>query len=258
MLSQMKENEPAENESTENGSAENESAENVFAEIDFDENGSAENESAEIDFELNSDKIDPEWIDVLYDLLQMNQKRKNILKDVDLISIQSSRRRILKFQFLLSFVLVIIALCQIFLLGSMEDKVVIYRYNNKMNENLGSSKTWNFNHLIIITEDFEVFDFSMNQIKSPSKGKLLKLPISSVYFMDSDTSKNLYFIDGELRKPVVKYQEDKHETIKLNAKISHEHLFSQSLKIGNYFWMFGMAKKEEEGIYDQGGKRIKC
>ena len=158
---------------------------------------------------------DNEWIDALYDLLLANQRRKNILNNQDLISEEASNWRILRFQFALSFILVISIFCQIVILSLVTENAPNIRILKKNAEE--KKNEWHFLHLAIITEDFEVFDFSLNEFESDSKGKLFKLPKSFAYFMYTDESNDLFFVDGTLRKPLVKYHRNKHEAIKLNV-----------------------------------------
>ena len=111
-------------------------------------------------------------------------------------------------------------------------------------------------HLVLISTNGTVWDISLNEIKSPSKKRLFKLPDSCEYHGYSDGRGILYFIMGKLGsvKRVRKYHFS--YGLKIGEKIDYkckfsplyefainpdcsEVCFTQSVQIGNKFWILG-------------------
>ena len=109
-------------------------------------------------------------------------------------------------------------------------------------------------HLALVFEDGSVYDFSLEEQVSPSKGQIIKLPKKRQYHGYSDENGTLYFIDSELKSPVIKYHksinEQGHRTIPNTA----DHLeklglvgpkpitFTSSISIGDYFWLLASSE----------------
>ena len=61
--------------------------------------------------------------------------------------------------------------------------------------------------MAIIFEDGNVYDLSLEEKVSPSKGPFLKLPKKQQYHGYSDETGILYFFDGELKSPITRFHE---------------------------------------------------
>ena len=117
-------------------------------------------------------------------------------------------------------------------------------------------------HLILISTNGTVWDISLNENKSPSKRKLFELPNSCEYHGYSDDKGILYFISGRLGtvKKVVKFHPSfghKRDDKSINYRCDLEDItkgcshscFTQSLQLGNNFWMYGQTVIRIEDIY---------
>lgn len=98
-------------------------------------------------------------------------------------------------------------------------------------------------HFALILKDGTVIDVSSSPSKSPSRGKLLKLPYSSKYHGYTDDKGVLFFIDGVLKKPVVKFHPSLnkagHQTLEMNGiwKENPMFVFKESVRIGRDLWI---------------------
>ena len=112
-------------------------------------------------------------------------------------------------------------------------------------------------HLAILFDDGSVYDLSLEKKVSPSKEWILKLPKKDQYHGYSDQRGILYFVDGELKSPVIKYHksinQEGHEIIPFNINNVKSRLgilgpigmvFRCSVSVGNHFWLFGSTNIE--------------
>ena len=113
-------------------------------------------------------------------------------------------------------------------------------------------------HLAILLEDGSVYDFSLEEKVSLSKEWILKLPKKYQYHGYSDQKGILYFVDGELKSPVIKYHkslnQQGHDIIPINnfqqqfTSIDQEYsepkkvVFRCSISIGPIFWLLGSTE----------------
>lgn len=110
-------------------------------------------------------------------------------------------------------------------------------------------------HLAVLFDDGSVYDLSLEEKISPSKGWILKLPKKEQYHGYSDEKGFLYFVDGELISPVTRYHKSisqkGHDTIPINNNPFLEFgfgpsntrinnfVFRRSILVGDYFWLLG-------------------
>ena len=88
---------------------------------------------------------------------------------------------------------------------------------------------------------------------SPSIGWFLKLPKKSQYLGYSDPKGILYFLDGQLVSPIVRYHEaineQGHDTISMELDSDHKYsiqndaqkIFRCSAEVGDKFWLLGSS-----------------
>ena len=190
--------------------------------------------------------------DVFYNLLLKNQRRKDILKDEDLISVEESNKRIILFQIVFGLIFLVVVVWEMGSLRMIKSNQNIVIWNILQNE---TQNKISLSHLAIVNDQNEVYDFSLNDEKSGSKGRLFRLPKHISYFVYSDLSNYLYFLDRELQKPVVKYDGNRHEVIHVNEITIYSQqsfelkpIISQSLNYGNLLWLFGVV--DNSNVYE--------
>ena len=100
-------------------------------------------------------------------------------------------------------------------------------------------------HILVITENGTVLDVSIHENTSPSKGQLIKLPKLKKYFGYSDPKGVLYFIDGNLQKPVTTFHSSfGHKTIKMN-QVSATETACGGLYFRGNFWLYEFSKQSQ-------------
>lgn len=164
-----------------------------------------------------NDEEAKDWLERLFP----KKTKVAILLDVDIITAVQSDLRIIWFQLWTLMALIIGVCIEMFIIQSI--------YNTKVKvvmPKIDKIQTgWPVHHLIIIDINCNIWDLSLSETVSPSNGRLFKLPNSLKYHGYSDDSGYVYFIDGQIKKPVVKYHpyllgDAKHRTIKYMSKHS--------------------------------------
>ena len=113
-------------------------------------------------------------------------------------------------------------------------------------------------HFALIDIDGAVYDFSTMEMISKSKGFLINLPKSPNYLGYSDDKGALFLIDGQLKKPIVKYHEALNNRKYINLPIPLEYskgnggeeYFTNALSIGSHFaLMFLFSPPAKQLVY---------
>ena len=179
--------------------------------------------------------------------------RPPILINEDIITKEESDLRIIWFQLILGGILsfAILVLVMIFGLSNFKDTPIVVQPKIK---NVFEEK-FPVLHLALISKNGSAYDWSSNEDISPSKGFLLKLPKSKKYFGYSDPEGSLYFLDGELKKPLTKYNKkisnSGFETYSINTTLINtssdmEHtLCLIAISVGNILWLTSKVRSQE-------------
>lgn len=184
---------------------------------------------------------DTKWVQAFFE-----QKEGAILTDDDVISLEESDRRIIACQFVMYFV----AFLMVHVLFSFALPILISKPNRvvvrpNVQEKDAFWRNFSLPHLAVIFEDGAVYDWSLHSDKSPSRGKMIKLPKSSKYHGYSDDKGILYFIDGEIRRPATKVHPSLNDLGHLQVPFKPvydqqpgmEESFDYAVSVGHYFWL---------------------
>ena len=206
------------------------------------------------------------WFDHFFPKKSFNN---DILADIDIITRHESDLRIMYFLFLTcllnSFILVgLLITFMISAFSLTKPTIVLPRISSNNFE-----RDFPMPHLAFILENGTVIDFSLYPDKSPSVGKLIKLPKSSMYHGYSDDQGVLYFIDGELRKPVTKIHkqlnQNGYQTLPYflslpnpcdNDFVLCDQKFDHGISIGSHFWLFFQSYASVS--FSNTGKKYLC
>lgn len=179
------------------------------------------------------------------------KKHRIILINEDIISEESSEKRIVVAEFVLALALSIVvgSLILVFLVGIpfLKDKIIRY----PLVEETRSGYSWD-SKVVLIDSNSTVWHMSMNDFKLE---KLLKLPNSKLYHGYGDNNGTLFFINGRLRKSVVKYFPDtgQHMTVKIKQIDefieAQSMMYFQMLQINQLFWLFGRGYEDLIAMY---------
>ena len=184
-----------------------------------------------------------------------------ILNDEDLITPEQSETRLIWFGIAFIFIFSLVILAQFVHI------IVIFLPGRSLetNQNFLAKRHFFRNfplpHIATVSENGEVYDFSLVENISPSKGFLFKLAKAKHYYVFSDPKGILYFVDCQLKKDLTQFHQNlskqghqvlpksvpsSHEDIdygiKIGGKGGSEGVFIQSLFINGFLWLFGLTK----------------
>ena len=179
------------------------------------------------------------------------------LEDEDLISIEGSYARLTWMGIILTTILFFVSGSQIvrlFIIFWPEKPPLIVQPILPESKFLRKFPT---PHLVTVSKNGEIYDFSLAENVSPSRGYLMTLKMQTNYenrpnelprhyYVFSDPKGFLYFVDSELKTHLISYHQIEHHKVIPNsvvylsqsAKKTH-HL--QSLLINGFFWLFGQV-----------------
>ena len=193
--------------------------------------------------EGNHRKID--YLEFIEKLFKQNWK----LDDEDVVSPEESYSRLTWLGIILTCVLSVIPVGQIiqasFILWS-EKSLIIIQPELPTDEFI---RKFPMPHLVTVSESGEVYDFSIFENTSPSRGLLFKLPKVEHYYVFSDPKGILYFVDSQLRRDVTQYHQNirkkGHQVMPSSGlNLLNDKIYFQSLLINGFFWLFQSAKWE--------------
>ena len=130
------------------------------------------------------------------------QEIVEVLKNEDMITGEERSVRILWILIITVCISLIVSSIQIAFLATKSQNHVLIMQPNIINPFL---RKYPILHIAVIDVNGSVADFSIMESISQSKGLLIKLPYSKKYLGYSDDVGALFFIDGELKKPIVKF-----------------------------------------------------
>ena len=176
------------------------------------------------------------------------------LQDTDLISLTESYSRLTWLGIILTCILALITIGQIIhvsLILLSEESPIIVQPRLPMDKFI---RKFPLPHLITVSENGEVYDFSLFENISPSRGFLFKLPKAEHYHVFSDPKGVLYFVDSELKRDVVQYHQNiskqGHQVIPTSGlDVQSPKLYFQSLLINGFFWLFHCSEMHFPSIY---------
>ena len=165
------------------------------------------------------------------------------LQDTDLISLTESYSRLTWLGIILTCILALITIGQIIhvsLILLSEESPIIVQPRLPMDKFI---QKFPLPHLITVSENGEIYDFSLLENISPSRGFLFKLPKVEHYHVFSDPKGVLYFVDSELKRDVIQYHQNiskqGHQVIPTSGlDVQSSKLYLQSLLINGFFWLF--------------------
>ncbi len=174
------------------------------------------------------------------------QEIVEVLKNEDMITGEERSVRILWILIITVCISLIVSSIQIAFLATKSQNHVLIMQPNIINPFL---RKYPILHIAVIDVNGSVADFSTMESISQSKGLLIKLPYSQKYLGYSDDVGALFFIDGELKKPIVKFHKalnkrgyiNHHfctETVKHKGDhidLQHGEVFTNGLSIGSHY-----------------------
>ena len=114
-------------------------------------------------------------------------------------------------------------------------------------------------HVALLYQDGSIYDLSLHEDLSPSRGFLFKLPKDEGYFGYSDPEGVLYLISATIYRKITKYHRHfNHRTIKnsgasfvdydygtITIDLSSQYFFGQGVQIGRKFWVMKKLHKSQ-------------
>ena len=174
----------------------------------------------------------------------------------DIVSPEESYSRLTWLGIIFTFILSVIPTGQIVqassILGSEESPIIV-QPKLPMDKFI---RKFPMPHLVTVSENGEVYDFSFSENSSPSRGFFLKLPKVEHYYAFSDPKGVLYFVDSQLRLDVTQYHqninEQGHQVIRSSGlnrgNINAKHYY-QSLFINGFLWLYQSIKLSSLNYY---------
>ena len=148
----------------------------------------------------------------------------------------------------LAFILSSIIVALVFILGPfVSKKLTLFSHPSNDEIKIG----FPMQHLAIIYKNGTMFDLSLNEELSPSRGHLASLPKSNRYHSVFLRDGSFLLIDASLERPVMTLS--RHQTIakfpnKNTKTLSEGEYFRNSLVIGNNLWLFELTYGFDAGI----------
>ena len=220
------------------------------AELAFENSQSCEHSLID-DLQQKQHKTDYlEFIEKLFP----KKRQEWILEEEDLISQEESYSRITWLGIFMTCILSLIAVSQIvqLLIILWPEKPPIIVQPKLLKDKF--LRKFPIPHIAMVSKSGQVFDFSLAENISPSRGLLLKLSEAEHYFVFSNPKGVLYFIDSELRKDVTQYHQNLtkqgHQVIpKSGLNIPKDKIYIQSLLINGFFWLFYQTDSSCKGCF---------
>ena len=190
---------------------------------------------------------DPQSLDWLDDLFP--DKESKVLSDEDVITRKESDIRIIWFLNILSIWLSLAIMGKVIAIG-----IILIPFEPKLVQPHSPQdlfyRQFLSSHLAIVFQDGSVYDLSLEENISKSKKWILKLPKKAQYHGYSDEKGIIYFLDGDLNSPLIRYHKainnQGHNTISIKTgkqkKISNHTngaTFISSVLVADKFWLFG-------------------